>query len=82
MSDETYKVTADELRQFVERIERLESEKNDINDGIKEVFQELKSRGFDGPAVKQIIRLRKQDKDTIAEREAVLELYKQALGME
>ncbi|MDP0928727.1 DUF2312 domain-containing protein [Paracoccus onubensis] len=78
---ETYQVTADELRQFVERIERLEQEKKDIADQIKEVFAESKSRGYDAKALKSIISLRKKDKDQVAEEEAVLELYKEALGM-
>lgn len=78
---ETYQVTADELRQFIERIERLEQEKKDIADQIKEVFAESKSRGFDAKALKSIISLRKKDKDQLAEEEAVLELYKEALGM-
>ncbi|RJE86650.1 DUF2312 domain-containing protein [Paracoccus onubensis] len=81
MQAETYQVTADELRQFVERIERLEQEKKDIADQIKEVFAESKSRGFDAKALKSIISLRKKDKDQLAEEEAVLELYKEALGM-
>lgn len=74
-------VTADELRQFVERIERLEEEKRDIADQIKEVFAESKSRGFDQKALRAIISLRKRDRDELAEHEAVLELYKEALGM-
>lgn len=78
---ETYQVTAEELRQFVERIERLEQEKKDIADQIKEVFAESKSRGYDAKALKSIISLRKKDKDQVAEEEAVLELYKEALGM-
>ncbi|MFK7754573.1 MAG: DUF2312 domain-containing protein [Sedimentitalea sp.] len=80
-AQESYKVTANELRQFVERIERLESEKKDIAEQIKEVYSESKSRGYDTKALRAIISLRKQDKDDIAEQEAVLELYKEALGM-
>ena len=78
---DTYSVAADELRQFVERIEQLESEKKDILEQIKEVFSESKSRGYDTKALKTIISLRKQDKDDIAEQEAVLEMYKAALNM-
>lgn len=78
---DTYKVTADELRQFVERIERLEAEKKDISDQIREVFSESKARGYDTKALRAIIALRKRDKDDIAEQEAVLEMYKEALGM-
>lgn len=84
MSEEAeanYKVTAGELRQFVERIERLEMEKKDISDQIKEVYSESKSRGYDVKALRSIISLRKRDKDDIAEQEAVIEMYKEALGM-
>ncbi|MBI6628626.1 DUF2312 domain-containing protein [Pontibaca salina] len=78
---DSYKVSAGELRQFVERIERLEAEKKDIADQTKEVFAECKGRGYDVKAVRALIRLRKRDKDDIAEEEAVLEMYKEALGM-
>ena len=78
---DTYKVTANELRQFIERIERLEAEKNDIAEQSKEVFAELKGRGYDVKVVRTLVRLRKRDKDDIAEEEAVLEMYKEALGM-
>lgn len=84
MSEEaeaSYKVTSGELRQFVERIERLELEKKDIADQIKEVYAESKSRGYDVKALRSIISLRKRDKDDIAEQEAVIEMYKEALGM-
>ena len=74
-------VAADELRQFVERIERLEEEKQGIASDIKDVYAELKGRGFDTKAVRQIVRLRKQDHSERQEREAVLELYMQAMGM-
>lgn len=78
---ESYRVTADELRQFIERIERLEQEKRDIADQIKEVFAESKGRGYDVKAMRTILRLRKREPDDIAEEEAVIDLYKQALGM-
>ncbi|MBT0780537.1 DUF2312 domain-containing protein [Paracoccus sp. pheM1] len=79
--NDTYTVAAEELRQFVERIEQLESEKRDISDQIKEVYAEAKGRGYDGPALRQIVALRRKDKDQVAEEEAVLEIYKAALGM-
>lgn len=79
--DATYRVTADELRQFVERFERLEVEKKDLADQQKEVMAEAKSRGYDTKVLRKIVSLRKRDKDDIAEEEAVLELYKEALGM-
>ncbi|MBK1635689.1 DUF2312 domain-containing protein [Rhodovulum adriaticum] len=78
---DSYKVTAGELRQFVERIERLEQEKKDIAEQIKEVYAEAKGRGYDTKAMRSIISLRKRDKDDIAEQEAVIALYKEALGM-
>ncbi|WP_299555072.1 DUF2312 domain-containing protein [uncultured Tateyamaria sp.] len=78
---ESYRVTADELRQFVERFERLEMEKKDIADQQKEVMAEAKARGYDTKVIRKVIALRKRDSDDIAEEEAVLELYKEALGM-
>lgn len=80
-AEANYKVTAGELRQFVERIERLELEKKDIADQIREVYAESKARGYDQKALRAIVSLRKKDKDEIAEQEAVLEMYKEALGM-
>ena len=74
-------VAADELRQFVERIERLEEEKAGTASDIKDVYAELKGRGFDTKAVREIIRMRKQDAAERQEREAILETYMSALGM-
>ena len=74
-------VAADELKQFIERIERLEEEKSGIAEDIKEVFAELKGRGFDAKIIRQIIRIRKQDSAERQEQEAILELYMNALGM-
>ncbi|PSL21730.1 DUF2312 domain-containing protein [Shimia abyssi] len=79
--DSSYRVTANELRQFVERYERLEQEKKDIAEQQKEVMGEAKSRGYDTKVLRKIVALRKRDKDDIAEEEAVLEMYKEALGM-
>lgn len=81
IEDTTYRVTADELRQFIERYERLEAEKKDIADQQKEVMAEAKGRGYDTKVIRKVIALRKRDKDDIAEEEAVLDMYKQALGM-
>ncbi len=80
-TDSSYRVTADELRQFIERFERLEAEKKDIMDQQKEVMAEAKSRGYDTRVLRKLVTLRKRDKDDIAEEEAVLEMYKEALGM-
>ena len=81
VGDATYRVTANELRQFVERIERLDSEKKDLGEQQKEVMAEAKARGYDTKVLRKVIALRKRDKDDIAEEEAVLEMYKEALGM-
>ena len=78
---DSYRVTADELRQFIERIERLEQEKKDIAEQIKEVFAEAKGRGYDTKVMRKIIALRRREPDDVAEEEAVLEMYKEALGM-
>jgi uncharacterized protein (UPF0335 family) len=74
-------VAADELQQFIERLERLEEEKAGIQGDIKEAFAELKGRGFDAKAVRTILRIRKQDHSERQEQEAILELYLQALKM-
>ena len=81
LSDATYNVAADELRQFIERYEHLEAEKKDVADQQKEVMAEAKGRGYDTKVMRKVIALRKRDKDDIAEEEAVLEMYKAALGM-
>ncbi len=80
-SPDSYAVTADELRQFVERYEQLEAEKKDIADQQKEVMAEAKGRGYDTKALRKIVALRRREPDDIAEEEAVLEVYKAALGM-
>ncbi|MCX7560100.1 DUF2312 domain-containing protein [Sulfitobacter sp. F26204] len=79
--DATYRVTANELRQFVERIERLDAEKKDLAEQQKEVMAEAKARGYDTKVLRKVIALRKRDADDIAEEEAVMEMYKEALGM-
>ena len=83
MSDEDQNtaVAASQLRSFIERIERLEQEKKTISDDIKEVYAELKGSGFDSKAVREIIRLRKKEDFERQEEEAMVQLYKNALGM-
>ncbi len=81
VQDHSYRVHAAELRQFIERFERLEQEKKDIADQQKEVMAEAKARGYDAKVMRKLIALRKRDADDLAEEEAVLEMYKQALGM-
>ena len=83
MSEPTnaYSVTAEELRQFVERIEQLNVEKANIADQTKEVFAEAKGRGYDTKALRRLIAIRKRRADELAEEEAILDMYRQALGM-
>lgn len=79
--DQAFSVAADELRQFIERYEQLEAEKKDIADQAKEVMAEAKARGYDTKVIRKIIALRKRRPDEVAEEEAILDLYKAALGM-
>jgi len=83
MSDvnDAYNVTADELRQFIERFEQLEAEKKDVAEQQKELMAEAKGRGYDTKVMKKVVALRKRKPDDIAEEEAVLDMYKSALGM-
>ena len=83
MSDpnDTYSVTAEELRQFIERIEHLDAEKADLAEQAKEVMAEAKGRGYDTKLLRKVIALRKRKPDDIAEEEAIIEMYKTALGM-
>lgn len=71
----------DHLKAFVERVERLEEEKKTIADDIRDVYAEAKGNGFDVKALRQVVKLRKQDVDERKEQEAILETYLQALGM-
>lgn len=71
----------EELRQFIEQLEHLAAGKQDIADQMKEVMQEAKSRGYSGPIIREIIKLRKMKPDDRAERQAILDLYAEALGM-
>ena len=79
--EDSYDVTAGELKQFIERVETLEEERREVAEQIKEVMAEAKGRGYDTKVMRKIVALRKRDKDDVAEEEAVLEMYKQALGM-
>jgi uncharacterized protein (UPF0335 family) len=76
-----YRVTAGELRQFVERYERLEAERRDLGDHMKEVLAEARARGYDVKVLRKLIALRKRDSSEVSEEQAILELYKSALGM-
>ena len=74
-------VTADQLRLFIERIERLEEEKKGIADDVRDVYSEAKSNGYDAKIMRQIVRLRKMNVDDRQEMEAILDVYKSALGL-
>ena len=74
-------VAANQLRAFIERVERLEEEKKTIADDIKEVYAEAKGNGFYTKAIRELVKLRKQDAGEREEHEAIVELYKAALGM-
>jgi uncharacterized protein (UPF0335 family) len=78
----SYSVTADELRQFIERWEQLESEKKDISEQQKELMAEAKGRGYDTKVMRKIIAERKRDASELAEENAILEMYRAALGMD
>jgi uncharacterized protein (UPF0335 family) len=82
MSDPTdaQNVTVDELRQFIERYEQIEAEKKDVTEQQKELMAEAKGCGYDTKVMRKVVALRKRKPDEIAEEEAVLEMYKVALG--
>jgi uncharacterized protein (UPF0335 family) len=79
--DNSHNVARDQLRAFIERIERLEEEKQTISDDIKDVYGEAKGTGFVTKAIRTIIKIRKQDKNERLEEESILDTYMQALGM-
>ena len=79
--DNAQAAAAGQLRALIERVEKLNEDRQDITDDIKEVFAEAKGTGFDVTAMRTLIRLRKMDQAERAEREALLDLYKSALGM-
>ena len=74
-------VSAEQLRLFIERVERLEEEKRGMMDDIKDVYAEAKSTGFDTKTMKAIVRLRKMEKHHRDEADALLETYRNALGL-
>jgi uncharacterized protein (UPF0335 family) len=74
-------VTADQLRLFIERIERLEEEKKGIADDVKDVYAEAKANGYDTKTMRAVVRLRKMEKDARDEMDALLETYRNALGL-
>jgi len=74
-------IAGERLRSFIERIERLEEEKRTLAADIKEVYAEAKGNGFDAKIMRQLIRLRRMDKDDLDEQETLLDIYRRALGM-
>ena len=73
--------TKEILRQYIERIERLEEEKMNINNDIKDLLLDAKAKGFVPSIIKQVIKVRKMDTDKLSEQEALFELYKDAVGL-
>ncbi|MDP1974397.1 MAG: DUF2312 domain-containing protein [Alphaproteobacteria bacterium] len=87
MSNEVLKgqvggISADQLRSYIERIEKLEEEKHEISEFIKDIFLEAKSSGYDPKIMRLILKQRKMDQDDIQEQEVMLDVYRRALGME
>ena len=81
IGDNSHKFAKEQLKAFVERIERLEAEKKTISDDIRDVYAESKAVGYDTKALRTIVRLRRQDVDERKEQETILETYMNALGM-
>jgi len=75
-------IAADRLRSFIERIERLEEEKAGLTADIREIYAEAKGTGFDSKVMRQIVRLRKMDSADRQEQEALLDVYRRAIGLE
>ena len=78
----TTNITEGELRQFVERIEHLNAEISDMTECRRDVYTELKGRGYDAGVVRKLIAIRKRRADDLAEEDAILAMYKSAMGME
>ena len=74
-------IRVDDIKQIVSKIESLEEEKKEISDHIKDAYLEAKSKGYDVKILKSVIKLRKKDKDKIAEEDDLTEVYRQALGI-
>ena len=81
VNDSVYRVTREEIRAFVERIERLNIEKSEIAEQQNEVFAEAKSRGYDTRILRKVVSMRKQDPQDLSEQEAILEIYREALDL-
>ena len=72
-------ISKEQLRHLVEKLERLEEEKSNVAEALKEVFQEAKSAGFDIKTIKQVLKLRKMDRDELQEQDALIDLYRDIL---
>lgn len=80
-ADSNYRATAGELRQYVEQVERAEADMKSAQDNRKDIYAAAKSAGYDVAVMKELVKLRKKDADDVAEADAVLGMYKQAMGM-
>lgn len=78
---DSQRVVGEELRQFVERVERIRAEKKELAEAEKEIMAEAKGRGYMVMAIRQIVKERAQDPDDRAEREAIIDMYRSAMGM-
>ncbi|MFP3018779.1 MULTISPECIES: GapR family DNA-binding domain-containing protein [unclassified Candidatus Tisiphia] len=74
-------IAKEQLEQYINQIEGLEQEKAELSEAIKDIFDAASSSGFDTKAMKSVLKLKKLDKNKLAEQDAILELYRQALGI-
>ncbi len=74
-------ISKDQLKQYIERIERLNEDKANVMEDLREVMAEAKGNGFDVKTIRQIVKLRKMNRDDLADQEALLELYREVLGV-
>lgn len=81
-SGDTQGITGDQLKSYIERVEKLEEEKAALAADIREVYSEAKANGFDTKVMRQLVRLRKMDQQDRSEQEELLHVYKTAIGME
>lgn len=80
-NDASYNVAADELRSFIEQIEQREAEKRDIADQVKDIYAEAKGLGYSAPVIRELVKQRRKNPDDLAEAEAIMDIYRAALGM-
>lgn len=80
MTDETHRADTGELRQIVERLERIAAEKQEAADLFKDVMAEAKGRGYQPAILRKVLAIRKRDRDEVAEEDAILEMYMEAVG--